>query len=145
MFRCNLRNEMATNTTVMILQEFTIAQIRLEKQHWKQKMIEPDLLLFNSLTSVVLNQYNIQIMPINPKTPGIHHISLRCKDMAITKQFYQTTLGLNLVYDSPTLMGFLVGSVMIGFRINATVCARPYRSGPLCANEGIDKREQCLT
>lgn len=55
-------------------------------------------------------------MAINPKTPGIHHISLRCKDMAITKKFYQSTIGLNLVYDSPTLMAFLVGSVMIGIR-----------------------------
>ena len=55
-------------------------------------------------------------MPINPKTPGIHHISLRCRDMGTTKQFYQSILGLNLAYDSPTLMGFLVGSVFIGIR-----------------------------
>lgn len=55
-------------------------------------------------------------MPINPKTPGIHHISLRCRDMDITKQFYQSTLGLTLALDSPALMGFLVGSVFIGIR-----------------------------
>ena len=55
-------------------------------------------------------------MPINPKTPGIHHISLRCRDLAIAKQFYQSTLGLNLAFDSPTLIGFLVGSVFIGIR-----------------------------
>ena len=53
-------------------------------------------------------------MPINPKTPGIHHISLRCRDMGTTKQFYQSILGLNLAYDSPTLMGFLV----VGFYWN---------------------------
>jgi glyoxylase I family protein len=55
-------------------------------------------------------------MAINPKTPGIHHISLRCKDMAITKKFYESTLGLTLGYDSPTLMGFLIGSVFVGIR-----------------------------
>ncbi len=55
-------------------------------------------------------------MAINPKTPGIHHISLRCKDMDISKKFYQTTLGLNLVYESPDLNAFMVGSVLLGIR-----------------------------
>lgn len=55
-------------------------------------------------------------MSINPKTPGIHHISLRCKDMGVSKLFYQSTLGLNLVYDSPTLIAFMIGSVLLGIR-----------------------------
>ena len=55
-------------------------------------------------------------MAINPKTPGIHHISLRCRDMEITKKFYQSTLGLSLVYESPTLNAFLIGTVIIGIR-----------------------------
>jgi catechol 2,3-dioxygenase-like lactoylglutathione lyase family enzyme len=55
-------------------------------------------------------------MPIHPKTPGVHHISLRCKDMTISKHFYQSILGLELVFDSPTLIGFLVGTVFLGIR-----------------------------
>ena len=55
-------------------------------------------------------------MSINPKTPGFHHISLRCKDMDLTKKFYQSTLGLKLVYESPTLNAFSIGSVMLGIR-----------------------------
>jgi len=55
-------------------------------------------------------------MSINPKTPGIHHISLRCKNMEATKQFYQSVVGLQLGYDSPTLIGFMAGSVFIGFQ-----------------------------
>jgi glyoxylase I family protein len=55
-------------------------------------------------------------MAINPKSPGIHHISLRCRDMEITKQFYQSTLGLSLVFESPTLNAFLIGNVLIGIR-----------------------------
>ena len=55
-------------------------------------------------------------MAINPKTQGIHHISLRCRDMEVTKKFYQSTLGLTLGYESPTLNGFMAGQVFIGFR-----------------------------
>ncbi len=54
-------------------------------------------------------------MAINPKTPGINHIALRCKDMEITKKFYQGTLGLPLVYESNSLNGFMAGNVLIGF------------------------------
>lgn len=55
-------------------------------------------------------------MPINPKTPGIHHISIRCRDMEVSKVFYKSTLGLNMVYESPTLNAFLIGSVILGIR-----------------------------
>ncbi len=55
-------------------------------------------------------------MAINPKTTGIHHIALRCKDFATTKNFYQNIIGLPLVLDTPDLMGFVAGSVFIGFR-----------------------------
>jgi catechol 2,3-dioxygenase-like lactoylglutathione lyase family enzyme len=55
-------------------------------------------------------------MAINPKSPGIHHISLRCRDMEITKKFYQSTIGLNLVYESTTLNAFMIGVVLIGIR-----------------------------
>ena len=56
------------------------------------------------------------IMAIEPKTPGIHHIALRCKDFSVTKNFYQNIIGLPLVLDTPELMGFMAGQVFIGFR-----------------------------
>ena len=55
-------------------------------------------------------------MAISPKTPGIHHIALRCKDMDSTKNFYQNTLGLPLALDTKELIGFIAGSVFIGFK-----------------------------
>ncbi|WP_162053214.1 VOC family protein [Pontibacter pamirensis] len=55
-------------------------------------------------------------MAINIKTPGIHHIALRCKDMNRSKQFYKEILGFELVLDTPDLFGIMVGSNFIGFR-----------------------------
>jgi catechol 2,3-dioxygenase-like lactoylglutathione lyase family enzyme len=55
-------------------------------------------------------------MAITPKTPGLHHIALRCKDMNITKNFYQNVIGLHLALDSPELLGFVAGSVFVGFK-----------------------------
>lgn len=60
-------------------------------------------------------------MAITPKTPGIHHIALRCSDMEITKKFYQETIGLPLVLDSAELIAFTAGSLLIAFKkANAT-------------------------
>ena len=55
-------------------------------------------------------------MAIQPNTPGIHHIALRCKDFSVTKNFYQNVLGLPLVLDTPDLIGFMAGQVFVGFR-----------------------------
>jgi catechol 2,3-dioxygenase-like lactoylglutathione lyase family enzyme len=55
-------------------------------------------------------------MAIQPATPGIHHISLRCQDLDRTKHFYQVTIGLPILYESPDLVAFGVGNVLIGFR-----------------------------
>ncbi|HZH95982.1 MAG TPA: VOC family protein, partial [Flavisolibacter sp.] len=60
-------------------------------------------------------------MSITPKTPGIHHIALRCSDMNITKNFYQNILGLPLPLDTPDLLGFAAGSVFIVFKKAAPV------------------------
>jgi catechol 2,3-dioxygenase-like lactoylglutathione lyase family enzyme len=54
-------------------------------------------------------------MAINIKTPGIHHIGLRCKDMERSKRFYQDVLGFEVVLDTPALFGFMVGQNFIGF------------------------------
>ena len=55
-------------------------------------------------------------MPINPKTPGIHHIAFRCMDMAITKSFYQNTIGFPLAIDTPDLIIFVAGSLFVAFK-----------------------------
>lgn len=55
-------------------------------------------------------------MAINPSTPGVHHIALRCTDMQRTKKFYQDILGLPLALDTPDLIGFMAGANFIGFR-----------------------------
>jgi catechol 2,3-dioxygenase-like lactoylglutathione lyase family enzyme len=55
-------------------------------------------------------------MTIKPQTPGIHHIAIRCMDMAVTKNFYQNIIGLPLAIDTPDLMIFAAGSVFVAFK-----------------------------
>lgn len=56
-------------------------------------------------------------MAIGVNTPGIHHISLRCTDISRTKSFYHETLGFPLLLDRPDLVGIMIGSVFVGFRL----------------------------
>lgn len=55
-------------------------------------------------------------MPINPQTTGIHHIALRCTDMDITKNFYQNVLGLKLALESPEIIAFMLGTIIVVFK-----------------------------
>ena len=55
-------------------------------------------------------------MAINPVTPGIHHINLRCADLAITKAFYQDKLGFSIPLENDQLFAFAVGGVYIVFK-----------------------------
>ncbi len=55
-------------------------------------------------------------MAINPITPGIHHIALRCTDFDATKQFYETVLGFPLALDTENIIAFVAGSVIIAFK-----------------------------
>lgn len=55
-------------------------------------------------------------MAIDVKTPGVHHIALRCTDMEQTKKFYQGILGFPLVLDTHDLIGFMAGAVFVGFK-----------------------------
>jgi catechol 2,3-dioxygenase-like lactoylglutathione lyase family enzyme len=76
-------------------------------------------------------------MSITPKTPGIHHIALRCSDMNITKNFYQNILGLPLLpLDTPDLLGFAAGSVFIVFKKASPVHAEDTKFTPY--NIGLD-------
>lgn len=55
-------------------------------------------------------------MAINIKTPGIHHIALRCKDMDLTRRFYKDILGFEPALEKPDLFGFMVGTNFVGFK-----------------------------
>ncbi|MFI5154461.1 MAG: VOC family protein [Chitinophagales bacterium] len=55
-------------------------------------------------------------MAIEPKSPGIHHIGLRCRDMEITKKFYRDIVGFPLVLDAPHLIVFVAGAAFIVFK-----------------------------
>ena len=55
-------------------------------------------------------------MAITPKTPGIHHINLRCSNLATSKDFYQNTIGFSILLATDELFAFPVGSVFIVFK-----------------------------
>jgi catechol-2,3-dioxygenase len=49
------------------------------------------------------------LMPINIQTPGIHHIALRCTDLARSRAFYHDTLGFPIALEVPNLFIFVAG------------------------------------
>jgi glyoxylase I family protein len=55
-------------------------------------------------------------MAIKPKTPGIHHINLRCSDLQATKDFYQNIIGFPIALEADGLFAFPVGGVFIVFK-----------------------------
>jgi glyoxylase I family protein len=55
-------------------------------------------------------------MAINPKTPGIHHINLRCSDLDASKEFYRNVMGFPILIDTAELFAFPVGSTFIVFK-----------------------------
>ncbi len=55
-------------------------------------------------------------MAINPKTEGLHHVALRSTDFEKTKNFYQDTLGFQLALDTPEIIGFVAGSLILAFK-----------------------------
>ena len=55
-------------------------------------------------------------MAINPSTPGIHHINLRCSDLAKSKSFYQDKLGFPIAIENAELFAFAIGGVFIVFK-----------------------------
>lgn len=95
-------------------------------------------------------------MAIQIKTPGIHHMALRCKDMERTKAFYKEILGFEIALDTPELFGIMVGANFIGFRPatieeNGETVFNPFHIGMdhlamACENEEELKRvAQALT
>jgi catechol 2,3-dioxygenase-like lactoylglutathione lyase family enzyme len=55
-------------------------------------------------------------MAIDPKISGIHHINLRCSDLAASKNFYQNVLGFPVPLETPELFAFPAGTVFIVFK-----------------------------
>ena len=52
-------------------------------------------------------------MPINPQTPGIHHLALRTSNMERAKAFYQDTMGFPIALEVPGLFIFVAGGTYI--------------------------------
>ncbi len=55
-------------------------------------------------------------MAISPKTPGIHHINLRCSNLDVAKTFYRDIIGFPIALENDDLFAFLIGSVFIVFK-----------------------------
>ncbi len=72
-------------------------------------------------------------MAINIQTPGIHHIALRCTDLARSRAFYHDTLGFPIALEIPGLFIFVAGGTFIGVRGPAsepgTTVFNPYNVG----------------
>ncbi|MGH9969246.1 MAG: VOC family protein [Pyrinomonadaceae bacterium] len=57
-------------------------------------------------------------MPINIKTPGFHHVTLRSSDLDRSKLFYSEKLGFPILMELPTLIIFRVGTSALVVRGN---------------------------
>ena len=55
-------------------------------------------------------------MSMNIKTPGIHHVAIRCADLERSKRFYTETLGFQLLMEVPGVFLFVAGSSTFGVR-----------------------------
>ena len=54
-------------------------------------------------------------MAIQPKTKGLAHVALRTTDFARAKAFYHDLLGFPIALETPEILGFLVGTMFLGF------------------------------
>ena len=55
-------------------------------------------------------------MAINPSTPGIHHINLRCSDLQASRKFYSEIIGFPIALENEEIFAFPVASVFIVFK-----------------------------
>ena len=74
------------------------------------------------------------ILPINVQTPGVHHIALRCTDLARARLFYVDRLGFPLLLEGPDIFLFAAGQTAFGVRgPGATTASKdafdPFRVG----------------
>ena len=55
-------------------------------------------------------------MPIDIKTPGVHHIAIRVSNLPKAKTFYIDQLGFNAVLDQPELLIFFAGTTAVAIK-----------------------------
>lgn len=55
-------------------------------------------------------------MPIQPETPGVHHMGLRVSDLARARRFYSETLGFDLLMEGDNFFLFKAGETVFGVR-----------------------------
>lgn len=53
---------------------------------------------------------------IKPKTPGIHHLTLRSSDYDRSKEFYSNKLGFDIILEKSGLFIFFAGGTAIAVR-----------------------------
>ena len=85
--------------------------------------------------------------PIDIKTPGVHHIAIRVKDLNRSKDFYINKLGFNAVLDQPQLLIFFAGTTAIALKgpegkVAADDQFNPFRIGLDHIALGCDSREE---
>jgi glyoxylase I family protein len=86
-------------------------------------------------------------MPIEIKTPGVHHIAIRVTEMDRSKAFYIDQLGFNAVLDTPELLIFFAGTTAIAIKGPEGKVAgddqfNPFRVGLDHIALGCDDREE---
>lgn len=55
-------------------------------------------------------------IPIEIKTPGVHHIAVRVSNLARSKDFYIDKLGFKAILDQPELVIFFAGTTAIALK-----------------------------
>ncbi|MCB0686598.1 MAG: VOC family protein [Saprospiraceae bacterium] len=55
-------------------------------------------------------------MSIKPKTPGIHHLTLRTSNYDRSKDFYTNKMGFEIILEKPSLFIFFAGGTAIAVR-----------------------------
>ena len=53
---------------------------------------------------------------VKPKTPGIHHLTLRSSDYERSKDFYTQKMGFDIILEKPNLFIFFAGGTAIAVR-----------------------------
>lgn len=86
-------------------------------------------------------------MPIEIKTPGVHHIAIRVTDLPRSKAFYIDQLGFKAVLDTPDLLIFFAGTTAIALKgpegkVAANDRFNPFRVGLDHIALGCDDREE---
>lgn len=86
-------------------------------------------------------------MPIDIKTPGVHHIAVRVTDMQQSRSFYIDQLGFKAVLDQPELLIFFAGNTAIAIKgpegkVKGDDRFNPFRVGLDHIALGCDNREE---